>query len=178
MAAAQVTKLLSYVCWTHSISKLLSLFSLQTPFVFFPLWVSCFEELSLLNKQLMKNKCYNFYEPKWEIAHQNVDFVDVFSITTLSDYSPLKRKRNFAFSIRLFRNVGSFLLAYTSLKCWSLIIHEGLRVVIHIIREFPFRDLKNVIKSLLSSCLSGTSFKHELLISGCCFNSLHLRTHS
>lgn len=86
----------------------------------------------------------------------------------VSYYSPLKKKRNFAFSIRLFRNVGSLLLAYTSLKCWSLIIHEGLRVVIHIIREFPFRDLKNVIKSLLSSCLSGTSYKHELLISGCC----------
>lgn len=32
-------------------------------------------------KKLVNNKCYNFYEPKWEIANQNFDFADLFSIT-------------------------------------------------------------------------------------------------
>lgn len=46
-------------------------------------------------------------------------------------------------------------------------------VAIHIIGEFPFRDLKNVIKSLLSSCLSDTSFKYTI-ISRVLFNSFSL----
>lgn len=79
MAAAQVTKLPSYVCWTHLVSNLFSLFSLQTLFVFFPLWDSCFEKFGVLNKELINNKSYNFYEPKWEIA---IDFADMFNVTT------------------------------------------------------------------------------------------------
>lgn len=66
-------------------------------------------------KKLVNNKCYNFYEPKWEIANQNW-FCWPVQHYHLNCYNPLKKQRNFAFSIRLCRNVSNCLLTYTSLK--------------------------------------------------------------